>query len=233
MADRRYNLRKPVVCDYRQLASLKLPRGGRKQVTRRLYPIEVVAWRDSEVRIHYIGYDEEFDEWRQADDLVPLNNNIHTTQVPIIQPYSLHFELGLKLKQNLVCGKKQAPRVTIDMGFDYLLFRGGLQVAGVAKETVRVIQRYTLVGYHDLDHLLGENWHYRGINSRGDYAFIILDTIEYYISKRRFITVYSPPEQPSDDSTPHKIDAGYSLKFSFVRGYGNRSTFGTDTSIFS
>ena len=119
------------------------------------------------------------------------------------------------------------------MGFDYLLVRGDLQVAGVAKETVRGIRQYTLEGYHDLDHLLGENWHYRGINSWGDYAFIILDTIKYYISKWRSITVYSPPEQPSDDSTPHKVDAGYSQKFSLVHGYGSRSTFGRDTSIFS
>ena len=236
MADRDYNLRKRVVSDYRQLTSLKLPRNSRKQVAQKLYPIEVVARRESQVRIHYIGYDDDYDEWREADDLVPLNqddNRTNTNHTTIIQPFNLHFELGVKIKQALVCGKKQSPRVIIDIGFDYLLFQGGLQVAGVTTEMVRGIQRYTLKRYHDLDHLLGENWHYRGINSRGDYAFIILDTIEYYLSKRRAITEYSPPAQSSNEITPHKIYPGYSLKFSFVRGYGNRSTFGKNASIFS
>ena len=173
MADRGYNLRKRVVSDYRQLTSLKLPRNSRKQVAQKLYPIKVVARRESQVRIHYIGYDDDYDEWREADDLVPLNqddNRTNTNHTTIIQPLDLHFELGVKIKQALVCGKKQSPRVIIDIGFDYLLFQGGLQVAGVATERVRGIQRCTLKRYHDLDHLLGENWHYRGINSRGDYA---------------------------------------------------------------
>ena len=109
MADRKYNLRKQVSCDYQQLASLKLPRSSRKQHDTRLYPIEMIARRDSQVRIHYIGYDDKHDEWREANDVVPLNNN-SAIQSKVIKPYNLYFELGIKIKQALMCTKKQSPK---------------------------------------------------------------------------------------------------------------------------
>ena len=119
------------------------------------------------------------------------------------------------------------------MGFDYLLFKGSFQAAGIAKQLVCGKQRYKLQSYHDLDSLLGQNWHYRGINRSGDYTFVVLSTVEYYIYKKRNIIEYCPSQSPDDITTPHTIDTGYSLKFSFVRGCGNSSTFGKDRDIFS
>ena len=107
-----------------------------------------------------------------------------------------------------------------------MLFKGGLEAAGIAKESTRGIQRYGLEWYSDLDHLLRDNWHFQGNNDRGDYGFVILDSVEYYLSKRRAIREYLPSAQSFDQTTAHTIDTGHSLKFTFVRGYGNRSTFG-------
>ena len=186
MADHSYRLRKRAICDYRQLASVTLPREKQYSTAKKLYPIEIVATRDTKVRIHYIGYSDQCDEWREADDLVPINqtSSDNTIQTKVIKPYNLHIELGIKIKQALMCSKKQSLSVSIDMGFDYLLFKGGLEAAGVAKESTRGIQRYGLERYSDLDHLLGDNWHFRGINDRGDYGYVILDSVEYYLSKR-------------------------------------------------
>ena len=173
------------------------------------------------------------DEWREADDLVPMNQTSNSTiQSQVIKQCHLHSELRIKIKQALMCSKKQSPSVSIDMGFDYFLFKGGLEAAGIAKESTRGIQRYGLERYSDLNHLLGDNWHFRGINDRGDYGYVILDSVEYYLSKRRAITEYLPSAQPSNQITAHTIDTGHSLKFTFVRGYGNRSTFGKERSIF-
>ena len=241
MAERIYNLR-GVTRNYRQLSSLNIPRTSRTtQPQDKLYPVEVVERNGSRVRIHYVGYDNSTDEWRELTDLVSTNStsrgtngdntyNSSTISNTIIQPYNLYNELRVKIKQALVCSRKQSPVVTIDMGFDYLLFKGGLQAAGIPKRLVCGNQRYKLQSYRDVDSLLGQNWHYRGINRSGDYAFVVLHTIEYYIHRRRSITEY----YPSDSSpTLHTIDTGYSLKFSFVRGYGNGSTFGKDRDIFS
>ena len=118
------------------------------------------------------------------------------------------------------------------MGFDYLLFKDGLEVAGIVKKNSRGIQWYDMERYSDLDYLLGDNWHFQGINDRGDYGYVILDSVEYYLSQRRSITEYLPSTQSSDQTTAHTINTGHSLKFTFVQGYGNKSTFGKDSSIF-
>jgi len=73
MADHSYRLRKRAICDYRQLASVTLPREMQYSTAKKLYPIKIVATRDTKVRIHYIGYRDQYDEWREADDLVPIN----------------------------------------------------------------------------------------------------------------------------------------------------------------
>ena len=144
MAERNYNLREGVTRNYRQLSSLKIPRISKTQPQDKLYPIEVVERNGSRVRIHYVGYDNSADEWREQTDIISLtstnnsstNNNTITINNTIIQPYSLYNELQIKIKQALVCGRKQSPIVTIDMGFDYLLFKGGLQAAGIAKRLI-------------------------------------------------------------------------------------------------
>ena len=71
------------------------------------------------------------------------------------------------------------------MGFDYLLFKGGLQAVGIAKQITHGNIWYKLKCYKDLDPLLGQNWHYRGANENGDYAFVILSSVEYYIHQRK------------------------------------------------
>ena len=119
------------------------------------------------------------------------------------------------------------------MGFDYLLFVGGLQAAGTATRSVLGNTRYKIQAYSDLDFLLGKNWHYRGINTHADYAFVVLDSVEFYLSKRPTVVEFMPPHSVNDNITATYTDAGYSLNFSFVRGYGNRSTFGKDRDIFS
>ena len=153
-----------------------------------------------------------------------------------IQLYSLYNELRVKIKQALVCRTgKQSPTVTIDMGFDYLLFKGGLQAVGIAKQTTNANTRYKLRCYKDLDPLLDQNWHYRGANENSDCAFVILWSVEYYIHKQRKIIDYHPPQSSEMCSIPtlYIEDAGYALKFCFTQGYGNRPKFGTEKDIFN
>ena len=40
---------------------------------------------------------------------------------------------------------------------------------------------YKLKNYADLNHLLGRDWHFRGLNANGDYGYAVLDTIDFYI----------------------------------------------------
>jgi len=83
------------------------------------------------------------DEWRESSEIVllsiPVNNSSDTTVnaatipvPPTIQPYNLYSELGIRIKQSLTCRRKDSK---ITMGFDYFLFMGGLQPAGIATKT--------------------------------------------------------------------------------------------------
>ena len=84
-------------------------------------------------RIHYIGYDNRFDEWRDLSELIfHLQKVIITLQM---SQYMTH-RLGFNPTQfTMICrAGKGSFSITIDMGFDYLLFKGGLQAVGVVKQ---------------------------------------------------------------------------------------------------
>jgi len=67
------------------------------------------------------------------------------------------------------------------------------------------------------------------INEHGDYAYVDLQSVEFYLSKRCRFVEYSPPQ--SGHLKIH-TDVGYSLSFSFKHKWGNSSTFGKDKNIF-
>ena len=142
---------------------LDLPRSKRTSSKSKLYPISVVERDGSRVKIHYMGYNDSYDEWHEVSDIVSPSPEHSSppgssqTAQPIQQPYSLYEELSIKIKQLLTSGRKQSPLVRISMGFDYLLFVGGLQVAGVTKRLVQGNARYRIQAHSDLDFLLGKN----------------------------------------------------------------------------
>ena len=69
-----YNLRKRERQDYRKLTDIQLPRQMKgSEIREKLYPIEVVEREGERVKIHYIGYGDDEDEWREASELVQLS----------------------------------------------------------------------------------------------------------------------------------------------------------------
>ena len=71
------------------------------------------------------------------------------------------------------------------------------------------------------------------MNEHGDYAYAVLDSIEFYLCKRPRLAEYHPSQIVHNETTKVVTDSGYSLTFSFVRAYGSGSTFGKDRNIFS
>ena len=115
------------------------------------------------------------------------------------------------------------------MCFDKLLYDGGLAKLGTWKRKFQGRDRYTIKKYSDLDSLLGANWHWRGLNAAGDFCYVILNTVEFYIYQRRCLKEFLP--MPSSHTQVTR-DLGYSVVFSFVRGDGTPHQFGKDKSIF-
>ena len=73
MATASYDLQKKERKDYKQLSDLQLPRLRAKQDDK-LYDLDIVEEDvlTQRVKVHYIGYGSEDDEWRDKDEIVHL-----------------------------------------------------------------------------------------------------------------------------------------------------------------
>ena len=71
-----YNLRNHERINYWAIENPTLPRDQttRMQGSQRLYELEIVEEDDftSRVKVHYIGYDSEYDQWRNKEDVVVI-----------------------------------------------------------------------------------------------------------------------------------------------------------------
>ena len=86
--------------------------------------------------------------------------------------------------------------------------------------TVKGNKLYTISCYDDLDDLLGKNWHIRGLNPASDCCYPLLDTIRFYIRRRRPLVEYAPISGPGDGTRKVEKKQGFILVFLFVRSDG-------------
>ena len=232
----RLNYKEPSVADiYSKEPSQTLPKT--KLTQKDVYPIEVVDEDSSTsaVKVHYIGYSSRHDEWKPKQDIIILGDDPDPnpdTQEPgtLAEPFSLNQELASKIKAALNSGRKESPVVKIDMPFDRAEYDCGLRTCGTQKRLFRAVQHYRISHYQDLDKLLGHNWHYRGLNSNGDFCFVLLNTVEYYLHKRRSLKEYIPTQ--CGQAIEQYREMGDMLVFSFVKGNGTPDKFGIDKDIF-
>ena len=145
------------------------------------------------MKIHYVGYSELYDEWCLESEIVVKSLTVqHDTQdgggaVCVTLPYvfSLYRELALRIKQCLTSSRKSSLIVKIEMPFDKIQYDGGLKLYGQLKCTRQGNTLYTIQQYSDLDNLLGMNWHWRYLNEAGDFCFVNLSTVSFYLRKRK------------------------------------------------
>ena len=93
--------------------------------TNKLYPIEITEEVEERVKVHYIGYDTKYDEWRSRDEIVqPGSNDSSEKSVPIqldYRPFDFHKALAYSIKAALKCSMRgRDPDVRIELPFDVL-----------------------------------------------------------------------------------------------------------------
>ena len=145
-------------------------------------------------------------------------------------PFSLYRELANRIKSSLRSGRKESPIIRIEMPFDRITFDGGLGLCGVKQLFMCGSRRYTISSYKDLNCLLGVDWHVCGINENGDFCYVLLNTLVFYLYHHQPLVEYVPTSVGT--ARELKSDCGYALVFSFVRGDGTPERFGNDSSIF-
>ena len=104
-----------------------------------------------------------------------------------------------------------------------MLQRKGVSVGPCSRSGLSQ-EKYTITNYSDLDDLLGKQWYIRIVNPMGDFAYVILKTVSFYLTKGRPILDYEvvQKEDGTLDFVPMYIEQLYSLIFTFVRGDGNK-----------
>jgi len=198
--------------NYRDLDTIKLPRAQR--IKDKLYPVEIVGRDGDRVKVHYIGYSSQYDEWRLSSDLETLKIKDSTRggqqlELDPYQPFDLHRELAYSIKSSLK-GSRNDPEVRIDMPFHLLLFNGGLKQHGYMLHHGRGHEAMGIENYSDLTPLLVKRWYIRIVNPRKNFCYVNKETVQFWIHRKKDIEEF-------DDGQPITYKGGYSLVFKFVR----------------
>ena len=123
------------------------------------------------------------------------------------------------IKASLQCHRKG---IRLSLTFDKELYESGLYQ--LEKEVTdpgrRGVRKYSIAKYSDLNSILGDKWFIRGINPSGDFCYVVLETVRFYLTKKPALPDYNP-----DTGTVNHYFRGYNLIFSFVRGDGVAQDF--------
>ena len=142
------------------------------------------------VKLHYVRYSSDWDEWRYEEELESQEEtDLCTSSVKPYQSYSVYNALRVKVKLALNCGHKVSPIVKLSMPFDVIQFN----VVGLPSKNVHGVQHYKINHYKDLDPVLGSYRHFRGLNVNGDYGYVLLDTVDFSLREARSLVEYMPP----------------------------------------
>ena len=110
------------------------------------------------VKVHYVGYSSNHDEWKNQEEVETVNDIDETETVDYhataYQPFSLYSLNLLIIKQSMSCGQKASPLVNITIQFDLIQFNGGIECAGVPCRMVKGVQHYKINHYKTWTHFL-------------------------------------------------------------------------------
>ena len=86
----------------------------KKQKDNKLYDIEIVDEDGPNVKVHYVGYDEKYDEWKPKSQILMKKPEGDRTD------YSPFVELVSCIKKKLKAIRTDDPAVRIQVGFEYI-----------------------------------------------------------------------------------------------------------------
>lgn len=190
-----------------------LPRKCRQsQNKQQLYDIEIIEEEGSKVKIHYIGYDSRFDEWKPKEEVVLKKPQ------DLVRDFDPLTELACQIKRRLVPSRHDDPDVRIQTPATEEAFKI------LSSKAVKKDRHFTIKKYKDLDDILGPRWHIRVVNRNGDFSYVILETIRFRLVQPRNLLEYEPVfNEGSVTFEPQYVEQCLSIVFTFVRGDGNKS----------
>lgn len=161
--------------DYYALEHPKLPRA--EKTKDKLYTIKITASKSLDSTVMH--------KWKKADKIITQPNSRKSKQkkrqLSDSETSMQSLELSVKIKAALNASRRQNPKIRIKIACSQEWFHSCLKSRGMFKKREKGHMIYTIQNYSSLNDLLGHNWHYSGINNEGDFSFVVLSSVEFYL----------------------------------------------------
>lgn len=148
----------------------------------------------NKVKIHFVGYDSSFDEWRDVGDSLNGERSKMLCRSTIrFEPCmdslpdrtsAFIYNLAKSIKAALYSSKKESPEVRIEERVDADIYEGSFKNIGVVKKQMGK-NVHTVVNNADLCHVLGNKWFERIININCDFCYVVAGTVRFWLTEKR------------------------------------------------
>jgi hypothetical protein len=199
-----------------------------------VYKLQVID-RDkvtNSIKVHYIGFSEEYDEWRDCGELLENNNlgrvrrRYSATDKSLHDRSSLFFDrLGRNIKHSLFATKRESPEIRLEEVCEQDIFDNYLKSIGEVKKCRgREIHCVNNVTNQDMENILGDKWYERILNKNKDFSYVVKGTIQFWLHQKapikEFVTV-------GNQLIENEIENDLILVFTFVREDGTGKDYDT------
>ena len=176
-------------------------------------------------RVHYVGYGQEYDEWKPLSDLktgdfpVVKFERLKQPDPATIKERSERFcmRLYLEIKRKLRSHRKDDPNIRIQLEMEQDVFKEFDNVGVPINKNTR-----NIVHNNDLEKFLGKRWDVRISNNCGDFERVVEGSVRFWKYER-------PPLDDffsiGEKFFPYKIEQEPLFVFSFVRETGNSKQY--------
>ena len=188
---------------------------------------------ENKVKIHFIGYSSDFDEWRGGDDLVDRDKSSLGRLVPRFIPSedslsdrasALFNRLGREIKFSLFSTKRESPEVRIEMQIDMDIYKTHLQNIGFVKKS-RGREVHCVDDNSHLCDLLGSKWFERIQNVNGDFCYVIPVTVRFWLHEKKPVREFV---YVGDTLVESHTESDLEVIFTFVRGDGVKAEYNSN-----
>ena len=103
---------------------------------------------------------------------------------PLQSQCSVFEELVFRIKVLLTSSRKGYPNCRIIMSFDQVSFDApAMRCFPVSRNAKCKRQVYKVQDFLKLNDFLGDRWHIRGLNSAGDFCYVMHDAMKLYMKQ--------------------------------------------------
>ncbi|PFX28937.1 hypothetical protein AWC38_SpisGene6305 [Stylophora pistillata] len=200
------------------------PKKPEKVDQEKMYPIEELF-----VREHF----NDFDEWRDGDDLVDKDKSSLGRFVPRFIPSedslsdrasALFNRLGREIKFSLFSTKRESPEVRIEMQIDMDIYKTYLQNIGFVKKS-RGWEVHCIDDNSHLCDLLDSKWFERIQNENGDFCYVIPVTVRFWLHERKPVREFV---YVGDTLVESHTESDLQVIFTFVHGDGVKAEYNSN-----